>query len=320
MTELTGSKPVVREGVLGLEITERCNFACVHCYLERKVRPKVTTELASQIAAVAGDYGFSVIYITGGEPLLHPDFEAIYEVIRSAGYITNIFSNGALFKESTFELFSRLAPHDVEITLYGATEETYQRTVQRKGQFAKVVANIRRLRAMGVPVYLKYHLLTTTRDDVYAFVDLANELGCEWSINAQIMPMLNGDQTPTKYRIPPIEARQLTEAAGQRVTARPGEGFDGYCDAGDDLFIDSQGRVRGCPILFTGGEVSVFDGVASSLETVRQFFDGYHARREHPLCPAWNRLEGPKAVEDYAEGLWNLPIVEILDSARANRR
>ena len=275
--------------ILGLEITERCNFQCVHCYLERKVKPKINLEIATAIADIAYDAGFAAVYITGGEPMLHPQFNEIYEVFRRQGYVVTVYTNASVLRDSTLQLFKEIAPLTVQITMYGMSEETYYATTKVR-QFSKVVKNIRRYREEGINVLLKYHLLTCTKHDLDEFLSFANELECDITVNAQIIPMLNGDPSPLKYRLNPAEINKFG-LEKEIDFSLSGDGF-GSCDAGRNLFIDSQGIVRGCPVLHTNFDQTALDDPAKAIAYIKQLFEDFHKKRKLPLCPAWLNLEG----------------------------
>jgi MoaA/NifB/PqqE/SkfB family radical SAM enzyme len=306
MTELP--VPTAESNVLGLELTEKCNFACVHCYLERKIQPKFDLKLARMISDVAYDSGFPFVYLTGGEPTLHPEFEEIYRAFREKGYVVTVYTNAAILRESTFELFGTMAPTSIEVTLYGMSEETYGKMAQNKRGFRPALDNVVRLRQMGLGVALKYSLTTLTVDDFPAFLEFARETGCTADVNAQIIPMLNGDKSPLAYRLSPLQILEIGAKYGFDFTPK-GDGFDA-CDAGRYLFIDSQARIRGCPVLHTDFDFTVDGDVAGAIKRIKELFVRFQEQRTRPLCPAWLELEGESQVVNFIDGLIPLPLAQ----------
>lgn len=67
-----------------------------------------------------------VLLLTGGEPFIRPDFEEIYRRCRELGIIVSINTNGTMLGEKQVELLRKLPPQRVNITLYGASEATYE--------------------------------------------------------------------------------------------------------------------------------------------------------------------------------------------------
>jgi len=120
-----------------LELTRHCNLSCIHCYAtdssgdilpgDSRQREMETTKILSVIDEIC-EAGCLYLLITGGEPLLRKDFPEIYRYAKRKGLVITVFSNGILIKEEIIELFKVLPPHVVEISLYGATAETYEKS------------------------------------------------------------------------------------------------------------------------------------------------------------------------------------------------
>ena len=72
----------------------RCNIDCGYCNEYDKVSPPVPTEaMLSRIDKLA-DLGTSVVAFSGGEPMLHPDLDALIRRIRSRGMMAGLITNG----------------------------------------------------------------------------------------------------------------------------------------------------------------------------------------------------------------------------------
>src|SRR5215468_5303352 len=76
--------------------TRRCNLACGYCNEYDDFSPPVPTEIMLQRVDKLAALGTSIITISGGEPLLHPDIEKIIERIRHHGMIAGMITNGYL--------------------------------------------------------------------------------------------------------------------------------------------------------------------------------------------------------------------------------
>jgi len=144
-----------------IEITARCNNDCRHCYINLPAGDKnaQARELSAgeikEIAAEAVSMGALWCLITGGEPLLRPDFEEIYLTLKRLGLLVSVFTNATLITEGHIKLFRRYPPRDIEITIYGVTETTYERVTRRPGSFAAFTRGLDRLFESGVNVRLK---------------------------------------------------------------------------------------------------------------------------------------------------------------------
>ena len=130
-----------------IEITSACNLKCVHCYITECHLPDSelsTAELKGIIDQLA-DEGCLWLLITGGEPLVREDFGEIYRYVKRCGIIPMLFTNGTLITDETADLLAQQPPHLVEVTLYGATEKTFESVTQVIGSFSRCIQGISRL-------------------------------------------------------------------------------------------------------------------------------------------------------------------------------
>src|ERR671916_1524695 len=76
--------------------TRRCNLACTYCNeFDRTSDPVPLDDMRVRIDKLA-DLGTGIITLSGGEPLLHPELDAIVRHIRSRGVIATLITNGYL--------------------------------------------------------------------------------------------------------------------------------------------------------------------------------------------------------------------------------
>lgn len=144
-----------------LEITARCNHDCRHCYINLPANGKtaaaeeLTVEEIKEIADEAVSLGALWCLITGGEPLIRSDFEEIYLALKRKGLLVSVFTNATLINSDHIQLFKKYPPRDVEVTVYGATEATYERVTRKPGSFAGFMRGLGRLFEGGIKVRLK---------------------------------------------------------------------------------------------------------------------------------------------------------------------
>ena len=75
----------------------RCNLACGYCNEYDHSSSPVPLELMKQRLDKLADLGTSVITISGGEPMMHPQLDEIIAHIRSHGMLAGLISNGYYF-------------------------------------------------------------------------------------------------------------------------------------------------------------------------------------------------------------------------------
>lgn len=158
---------------LFVELTDRCNLACLHCGSSCGGGGTSidTSLLLRTLATVAEDFDPQkvMICLTGGEPLLHRDFFPIVEQIRSLGFPWGITTNGTLIDRACAERMAALGLASATLSLDGL-EETHDALRRVKGAYQKVLRAVDCLHEAGIKVQItsvihsgNYHEL----DDLY---------------------------------------------------------------------------------------------------------------------------------------------------------
>jgi radical SAM protein with 4Fe4S-binding SPASM domain len=247
-----------------LELTRRCSIHCVHCYVLPNAKPP-ETELSTSdwlaLAQEAVDAGCYSMLLTGGEPLLRKDFADIYLGIRNMGVHVTIFTNATRVDERIVEILRGAQPMVVEVTVYGATPETYRRVTGRAEFFDEAMRGIALMRKAGLQVRLKTVLMQDNRHDFEAICAMAAPGERPVRFDAVIQPRFPGDTEMLRLRVPPKEAvdlefRTVPELAGQwrklqnqyeKRTVKS-EGTPLYtCAAGViSFYVTAQGMMQPC--------------------------------------------------------------------------
>lgn len=195
-----------------IDLTHRCNLRCVHCYVgsgadrDESDHQELTTAKLLSIIDEITDAGCLDLLITGGEPLLRRDFGEVFRRAKTNGLLVTVFTNGTLITDEILELFRDLPPRQIEISLYGATAETYEKITGVAGSFECCLKGIRRLLACKLNVKLKTILMTLNRHELFDMERMARDFGVKFRFDAAIFPCLDGDKTPLQLRVPAKEA------------------------------------------------------------------------------------------------------------------
>src|SRR5437016_9100156 len=81
----------------------QCNLACTYCNeFDDFSKPVPLDEMKSRLDILAG-MGTSIITISGGEPLMHPEIDEVIRHIRRRGMIAGMITNGFLLDRKTIE-------------------------------------------------------------------------------------------------------------------------------------------------------------------------------------------------------------------------
>src|SRR5512135_1838953 len=85
----------------------RCNLSCTYCNeYDDFSKPVPTEEMLRRVDKLA-ELGTSVITISGGEPLLHPDLDEIIRRMRHHGIVAGLITNGYLLVADRIQRLNR---------------------------------------------------------------------------------------------------------------------------------------------------------------------------------------------------------------------
>jgi MoaA/NifB/PqqE/SkfB family radical SAM enzyme len=233
-----------------LEITYRCNWRCVFCY---NPRHGDHAPLAfADWTAVMDDLrqlGTLALVLTGGEPLVHPEFLALARAARERGFAVRVFTNGSLVSEEMASALAELDLVGVEMSLHGACAATHDRATDRAGSFDAMVAGVKRLKARGVPLLLKTPLTNLNEGELEGMIALADGLGVAHQVDGNMTPRDDGDRGPLAYRASAegLERMYRKVAALGRLPASDREAGGMNCGLGRlTLAVDPEGNVYPC--------------------------------------------------------------------------
>lgn len=174
----------VRTGVPvtgSFELTPLCNLNCKMCYVrlnrtgqERQGRLRTAKEWL-ETAEQLKDMGTLFLLLTGGEPLLYPDFKAVYLGVQKLGMIVTVNTNGTLLNEQWADFFKENPPRRVNITLYGASDETYRALCGDADGFTKALHGIDLLLSRGVPVKVGISVVKQNKNDLQKLFQITRE-------------------------------------------------------------------------------------------------------------------------------------------------
>jgi radical SAM protein with 4Fe4S-binding SPASM domain len=192
-----------------IELTYRCNLACIHCYCKGSddINKELTTNEWKKILNEIHKEGCIYLTFTGGEPLIRSDFLKLYSYAKKKGFIITIFTNGQLFTKEILDYLTKSLPYSIEITLNGITKNTYESITQIKDSFEKVMANIKDIKNRNLPLILKSNCLRQNKNEICKIKKFADKLlgkkfmRYDFQCDPIIYPSFNGNESPNKYRL-----------------------------------------------------------------------------------------------------------------------
>ncbi len=189
----------------GIEITSKCNFKCVHCYesIERDMGSvdKMSIHQLHLIIDELKDMGCISVFLTGGEAMLDKNFDDIYSCLRKSGIMVAILSNGTSITKEKCQLFQKYAPRMIDISLYGACEETYKKVTRTDDSYEKVIKGMDLLNEYKIPFQLKAIVLKDNVHELDEMRKLALEYNVPIKIFTGIRPYNDGTKSPMTHML-----------------------------------------------------------------------------------------------------------------------
>lgn len=196
------------------ELSPVCNFDCRMCYVRKSPeevkchnRKMLNLERWKKIADQAENAGMLYLLLTGGEPFLWPDFWELYMYLSKKGFLISINSNGSLIDEGVIEQLKERPPIRINITLYGASNATYEKLCKAPKGFDKVDRAINLLKETGISVKLNCSLTPYNIGDLEAMIQYAEEKQLILETNPYMFPPLrkNPEKIGVNDRFTPKE-------------------------------------------------------------------------------------------------------------------
>jgi uncharacterized Fe-S cluster-containing radical SAM superfamily protein len=135
------------------ELNLGCNYDCEHCYLGEKKFAGLDWLGRERLLQVMADAGVLWLQLTGGEPLIDPLFPETHARAWDMGMMIQISSNGSRLDQTrTLEILTERRPYRLTLSIYGATEESYDGMTRRRGSFRRFMRGLAAAREAGLPM------------------------------------------------------------------------------------------------------------------------------------------------------------------------
>lgn len=256
---------------VSIEVTRRCPLQCLHCYNNLPMddtaarAQELTLEEHCRLLNELVAAGTLWILYTGGEIFGRKDFLDIYTEAKKRGFLITLFTNGTLITARIADYLAEWRPFAIEITLYGATRETYEALTQVPGSYDRCMRGIRLLVERGLPLKLKTVPTKINRHEVCEMKRMAEEeFHVEFKFDPLINPRIDCSQSPLAMRLSPEEAVALDFFEPQRregyramldrnmnapIAATPDDDHRYFCGGGmNGCAIDPVGNMSICVI------------------------------------------------------------------------
>lgn len=237
---------------LHLDLTDRCNERCVHCYIPKNGGAFLPMELAFKVLHEFRAAEGLFVFVSGGECLLHPDFAVILREARRLDLNVVVLSNLSLCDEKTVSLLKEVDPQFVNVSLYSMDESEHDAITSSPGSWRKTMDAICALRAAGVHLRLATPILRENRDAVDALIAFADTIRSHEVIDCDIIGRIDHDCSNQSHALSPREMEDVIRRHRSQLCLppRPAEVCRPdarVCDIGEDkICVNACGDYYPC--------------------------------------------------------------------------
>ncbi len=254
----TGPPPGTRKALI--QITERCNLHCAHCFVSstKSGRDLTLREIDEVVLPLLTDTAVERVTITGGEPFAHPDIHAIIARLRHMTSVT-VCTNATLIDERSARLLAANPNVHVNVSIDGFNAPAHDRLRGQAGAFDQAMAGLALLASHGL---VKGILATPTAASKPAdFVELCrlgDRVGAEYVLMNPLSPLGRGIGSARKLGATQQAMRAIESSieGTSDLNVEPvfirfpasGQPLSG-CSAGSIYYVFANGDVAFCPYL-----------------------------------------------------------------------
>lgn len=196
-------------------LTEGCNLACRHCWMgprfdaEGDRYPTLSVDVFETAIREAKPLGLTGVKLTGGEPLLHPQFNSLLEIVRREDLRLTIETNGLLCTPEIASEIAKSPKRFVSVSIDGTDAETHEWVRGVTGSFEAACQAVRNLVAAGIKPQVIFTVMRKNASQVDAMVRMVEELGASSLKFNVVQPTARGES---------LHEKQETLSVGELIT------------------------------------------------------------------------------------------------------
>lgn len=298
---------------VNFELLPVCNLDCKMCYIRTDmaaVKKNGGLISADEWLRLAGELhraGTLFILLTGGEVFLYPRFRYLYEELVKMGFVLTINTNGSLIDKETAAWLKQFPPKCVSMSLYGASNETYEALCGQKGLFDRVDRAITALQNAGIAVECKTMLNPLNVQDMQACLRYCRSRNISYELATYAFPPVRKAEDSSQIRFTPSQAAQAQLAVNRLLSSRnqfdqtilehlqkyaAGKQLPGHqqyglsCSAANtSCWINWQGRMTPCAMLNEPYTLPFRQGFAAAWEELKKKTDALCLSPDCSFCP-----------------------------------
>ena len=237
---------------LHLDLTAACTERCVHCYLPDYPVKHIPFTLAEKALREFRAMQGMTVHLTGGECMLHPDFERICTLCRDLNLNFVILSNLTVCDERRIDFLAEVRPQFINVSLYSMDAREHDAITQLPGSWRRTMDAILACEKAGVPIRLAAPLLKENRKAFGTLARFAQKHRMHLIPSIDIVPQSDHDCSNLDHACSAAELREALSAEKDIFDRGwdPSRRIDAdakVCDIGlSRLYLNSFGNYYPC--------------------------------------------------------------------------
>lgn len=198
------------------ELLPFCNMRCKMCYIvhekeERYMQKIKNVDYWENLIDQAIEEGMLYALITGGEPFLYPGIRELLERINKKPIHLAINTNATLLNEDIVKWLSKVYPGRLNVSLYGGSNETYERLCGNPKGFEQVNNALGLLTEYGIPYRVHATITPENVDDFDKMIAVCNQHKAALQMVYYMFPPLRKDSgmMANEARLKPEQAAKV---------------------------------------------------------------------------------------------------------------
>jgi len=270
---------------LHVDLTERCNERCVHCYVPEGGATIIGIDIVFRVLREFREMGGMSVIFSGGECMLHPEFRSIIKEARSLDLNIIILSNLTRLNDSTLKLLKEIKPQFVSVSLYSMDENEHDTITRVLGSWNRTMDSIMKLHNAGVQVRLATPILKENMQSIKKLTAFAVEYGFQIVFDVDIIGRIDHNCTNRLHALDKNALLQVLrenkELCHRHMDEKQCAAMTRVCDIGDySINISARGDYYPC---------DGFHGVVLGNAHVDPLFDVWRGEKLGHLRSMRNR-------------------------------